>query len=192
MKHELIAVVPAETLSDILTSQKNLYAPSLQLITKIREHVISYPRKEAEEDANFKQIISYYICKHHNYFFLTERKSGCSEQRLKNKLSLGIGGHLTLDDIAKDINSWGEREFEEEVSYVGKKEVSLYTIIYDDRNAVGRVHLGFVYIISLEHPLITIKDELKQGSFVTLPHLHELYESLEPWSQLLLCQILKK
>ncbi|MFT6765515.1 MAG: putative NUDIX family phosphoesterase, partial [Alteromonas naphthalenivorans] len=57
------------------------------------------PRNLAEENFDYKQIIPYLIFQHQDTYFLMQRKAGSSEQRLANKYSLGIGGHLREEDM---------------------------------------------------------------------------------------------
>ena len=51
-----------------------------------------------ETDPTYKQIIPYLIFTHDNHYFLMQRRAQASEQRLRNKMSLGIGGHLRAED----------------------------------------------------------------------------------------------
>ena len=143
------------------------------------------PRRIMEEDPSYKQIIPYLIFTHNERYFLMQRKSSASEQRLKNKYTLGIGGHIRQEDLAKaDIMAWAEREFHEEVSYEGQYHVKPLGILNDDTNLVGQVHLGFVLLITGTSDKITIKSELKQGTLLTLDECQSFYDHMEGWSQM--------
>ena len=60
----------------------------------------------------YKQIIPYMIFEYADNYFLMERKSTASEQRLKSKLSLGIGGHIRQEDLdGGTIFDWASENF---------------------------------------------------------------------------------
>src|SRR5216684_3696302 len=83
-------------------------------------HIINHrkefhPRSLMEVDPVYKQIIPYLIFEHDNHYFLMQRKSDASESRLRNKLTLGIGGHIRQEDmIENSLFAWALREFHEE------------------------------------------------------------------------------
>ncbi|KKP35364.1 MAG: NUDIX hydrolase [candidate division TM6 bacterium GW2011_GWF2_32_72] len=146
-----------------------------------------------ETDPNYKQIISYMIFKHKNKYFLTQRKSSASEQRLKNKYSLGIGGHIKKEDVnSNSAFDWTLREFEEEIFYDGNLKISTIGFLNDDSNAVGQVHLGMVLLLEGDSPNIQIKSELKSGTLTTLAECQMLYKNMESWSQIVLDFLLKE
>ena len=153
--------------------------------TLIREHQEFLPRSLMESDVNYKQIIPYLIFEHDNKYFLMQRRAEATEQRLQNKYSLGIGGHIRQEDITEgDIIAWAEREFHEEVQYNGSFTVEPLGLLNDDTNAVGQVHLGFVFILHGDSADIAIKSELKHGNLVSLIDCFTVYDSMESWSQL--------
>ena len=132
-----------------------------------------------------------------------ERSPNASEKKLKNKLSIGIGGHLNKNDLKKDIISWGMREFHEEVNYHDSFEIKLIGFINDESNDVGKLHLGIIYLMQAHNNKINIKSELKSGKLISLDECSKYYDQLEPWSQLginfiknknsaSLCQIINK
>ncbi len=154
-------------------------------ITRIAEKHEFLPRSLMETDPNYKQVIPYIIFKHKDTFFLMQRRSNATEQRLKNKMSLGIGGHVRKEDMQEnDVVTWAMREFHEEVAYSGTFDVSLIGLLNDDSNAVGQVHVGLVMLFEGSNDDITIKSELKSGNLVTLYECKEHYDSLESWSQM--------
>lgn len=186
MKNEMIAVVSVKLLFENMFLTQGVFDISTQLINNIKSYVQSYPRYLAEKDENYKQIVSYFVCLHDDQVFLTQRKNNCSENLLKNKFSIGIGGHLNMNDLEKDFVDWGLREFEEEVLYTGEKKITPFKIINDNSNIVGRVHLGIVYLVELYSPNIVIKNELKSGNLVSHTQLFEYEENCESWTKLLL------
>lgn len=148
------------------------------------------PRSLMENDPTYKQIIPYLIFTHQGNYFLMQRQAKASEQRLKNKYSLGIGGHIRQEDIvSKSIIDWAKREFEEEVSYKGSYRVEPLGILNDDSNSVGQVHVGFVLLLHGDSNDIHVKSELKSGKLVSLDECKAIYENLENWSQIVVDQL---
>lgn len=152
-------------------------------------HIITHkkefhPRATMEQDPTYKQIIPYLVFTYADKYFVMQRKESASEQRLKNKLSLGIGGHIRKEDMKTDsLFDWARREFHEEVHYSGSLEISQLGIINDDTNDVGKVHVGFVFLLKGESSEISIKSELKSGSLFTLDECINQIDDFEPWSQ---------
>src|SRR5581483_9174534 len=85
----------------------------IDIINKNKEFL---PRSIMENDPTYKQIIPYLIFEHENRYFLMQRQAKASEQRLQNKYSLGIGGHIRHEDLQEgtSIFDWAQREFHEE------------------------------------------------------------------------------
>lgn len=142
-------------------------------------------RSNMENDPSYKQIIPYLVFEYNKTYFLMRRRSTASEQRLKNKFSLGIGGHIRQEDLTScNLIDWAQREFHEEVAYQGTLLASPLGLINDDSNAVGQVHLGFVFLLRGNCPDISIRSEHKEGRLVSLDDCKTMYDDLESWSQL--------
>ncbi len=142
-------------------------------------------RSAMEEDPTYKQIIPYMIFEYQHTYFLMERKSTACEQRLKSKLSLGIGGHVRQEDMSgRTIFDWARREFHEEVSYQGKLDIEPLGVLNDDSNSVGQVHVGFILMLHGNSPDIAIKSEHKQGMLYTGEALTLCIDRMESWSQI--------
>ncbi|MFC1894787.1 hypothetical protein ACFLYH_02445 [Candidatus Dependentiae bacterium] len=141
-------------------------------------------RSEMETDTNYKQIIPYLVFNFEDKFFLMKRRSNASEVRLQDKYSLGIGGHIRQDDIEqKSIFDWAKREFQEEVNYSGKFEIEPIGLLNDESDFVGQVHAGFVFLLNGDSEKISIRDEHKEGSLLTLDECKQNYSKMESWSK---------
>lgn len=151
------------------------------------------PRSLMETDPSFKQIIPYMVFSHDDKFFLMQRRENASESRLKNKMTLGIGGHLRFEDIeGANFGAWARREFYEEIEYSGSYSISFLGLLNDDSNAVGQVHLGLVMLLKGDNDAISIKSELKSGTLVSLDECLMHYQNLESWSQILYDFLIKQ
>lgn len=150
----------------------------------------------AEENADWKQLITYIIVKRGREAFMYERLTGGGESRLHSKISIGVGGHMNkLNNQA----GWDEtfrhnacKELNEELIFTlpigDKPSLVPVGLINDDSDAVGMVHLGIVAVLDLpEGSDVAVReiDKLK-GSWVSIPDLFnaEYYSRLENWSKL--------
>lgn len=153
-------------------------------------------RGEAEENKDYKQPIPYMILKRGTELFMYERLQGGGENRLHNKLSLGVGGHMNdLSDVSfeNDLLLNTMRELEEEVKIEGKEitteDISITALINDDKDEVGKVHLGLLGVIELPEgaEVTVIETEQLAGTWVQLEQLKAdkaMYDRLENWSKI--------
>lgn len=166
-----------------------------------------------EQDENYKQIIPYLIFKFADQLFLMQRATKASEERLKNKFTLGIGGHVRELDLSNystareqnnsfhkssasasklsennsltgEIFAWAAREFHEEIKYTGNLNITTLGLLNDDANSVGRVHLGLVLLLQGDSAEISIKSELQTGFLCQVAACGEFLERMESWSQI--------
>lgn len=167
--------------------------PLERMATLITQHQEFHVRSVMETDQHYKQIIPYLIFKYQDSVFLMQRSAMASEQRLKNKRTLGIGGHVRQEDIQnKSIFHWAEREFKEEVHYTGNFTITGIGIINDDSNDVGKVHIGLAFLLEGDSDAIAVKSELKKGKLVKIEQLGQYYDTMEQWSQCITDYLLKK
>ena len=160
-------------------------------LAAIKAHKEFLPRTHMEIDPRYKQIIPYLIFKHDDRYFLMQRQAKASEQRLKNKYTLGIGGHMREADMrSDDIFEWAQREFHEEVNYSGAINITPLGLLNDDTNEVGKVHIGLVLLLEGDSNDISIRSELKSGTLLTLDECMHYYDAMESWSQLA-CEYIK-
>lgn len=153
------------------------------------------PRNLIETDMKYVQLVSYVIIEHDSQILCYQRGHASSEQRLKNKLSIGLGGHISLTDarfthgildIMKTIKSGAAREVEEELEIPKVVARKKYFLLHSRLNAVDKVHCGLVEIWNLETPQVAIKDE--SLSIIGFKSLSELAttQGFETWSMLLI------
>ena len=141
-------------------------------------------RSQMEIDPSFKQVIPYLVFNFDDKIFLMRRKATSNETRLKSKYSLGIGGHIREQDIeSNNIFDWSKREFNEEVIYSGNLKIEPIGLLNDDENDVGKVHIGFVFLLKGDVDQIKIKSELQEGNLITLQECKKFYDGMESWSK---------
>lgn len=148
-------------------------------------------RSRVEDDPSLKQIIPYMIVRWNDRVFLMRRLRAQSEQRLWDKYSIGIGGHLNQEDAGScfsDVLRAGmERELHEELAVSTEYETQLVGCINDDSNDVGRVHFGIVFQVSVPTNRVEVLEKSKMtGEFVSIADLPEARPMMESWSRVLL------
>lgn len=156
-------------------------------LAAISAHAFFIPRAGAEDDPSLKQIIPYVVLRHRDHVFLVKRTRGGSEERLREKFSIGIGGHINPEDVgdaADPVEAGMRRELEEEVHVPAGWRVRPVGSLNDDQEAVGSVHFGLVYVADLPSAEVRVRETGKLlGAFATLEEIHNVYARLETWSQ---------
>jgi predicted NUDIX family phosphoesterase len=171
------------------------------------------PRSLMEQDPTFKQLIPYVVFRvhandgQHHYFHYT-RGSGQGEQRLHAKKSVGVGGHISLEDAQHpDAYFAGmQRELDEEIHFgpvvqdgspaaaspsLAQRFGQIIGLINDDSNEVGKVHLGVVHLVDLAEPVVTAREkDLLEARFSSPQKLTEMLGQFETWSQIALRYLL--
>lgn len=113
------------------------------------------PRNQVEVDPSFKQWIPYVLLRNHCGEMAAYPRQG-NEARLHGLWSLGIGGHVNPVDATSTPRArvqWPEllwnglrRELMEEYPAAAQGETRFLGLIHESQSAVGRVHLGAVFL----------------------------------------------
>jgi predicted NUDIX family phosphoesterase len=141
------------------------------------------PRAEAEEDATWKQVIPYLLLRDGDRIFLMCRTRAGGDERLHERWSIGVGGHLNPED--GDLLGGLQREFREELRADWTPEPRLLGLLNDDTTPVGQVHLGVVFSAEAAGRAVSIRETHKlSGAFVDVATIWAGYEHLESWSQI--------
>ena len=194
MKEEMILVVRRETIEKLgmwhgLNFEAERYLPVLLA----RENNFFMARSAAETDPGFKQIIPYVLLVHGGkvLHYVRGKKSG--EQRLVSKGSIGIGGHMNMQDegfFALDEAAYLEgvrRETCEELKIGTPFRNRVVALLNDDSNEVGKVHLGVVHVFDLDEPKVEKNEAMITNlAFLSPEELQQRRETLESWSQICL------
>ncbi len=196
MVNEKVMVIPASRLDKLANKFKGgLYQNPLpeELKNLLGDEVTYMDRDLAEKDENFKQIIPYVIVsskdKQGDIFFYRRTKMA-GEARLHGKWSVGIGGHINpCDGICADADTYFkalQRELFEEIGTAPYTEVDapLVSLLYDDTDDVGKVHLGFVHSFACHADQIKSDDpSICSGAARDNDHSDKQFEN---WSKILM------
>lgn len=157
-------------------------------------------REHAERDPGFKQIIPYVVVGRAEdasdpikYLTYTRSKEG-SEGRLHSKLSIGIGGHIEVQDHNGNPDEANVmsilpcliREMKEEIGVdIGEGNwPALGGLIYDPSTEVGQCHLGVLFLWRPPADChILTENAIENAQWLTIDQLAERFDELEAWSQ---------
>ena len=164
-------------------------------------------RKLSETDERYLQVIPYcYITDTSlNNVFVATRNKNSGEKRLHNNMSLGFGGHIpigaidikmmTMYGLKALISSSIQREFEEELHFENGMPLFNYAgFIYDESNAVGRVHLGLA-VHAFADEVKLKEDTHDNGKMINITQLSNEWDKqkskYETWSRIVFEHFIK-
>jgi predicted NUDIX family phosphoesterase len=183
MTDELVYVVPrsavmgAEGWYGIRTAALD---ESLEAIARLGEY---RPRAAMERDPTFKQVIPYLVLRDGERWFLMRRTRAGGDERLHEKWSIGVGGHLNPGDGGLDRGLL--REWQEELVAEFVPAFRPVGLLNDDTTDVGSVHLGVVYLADAGGRAVAIRETDKlAGEFVDTAVVAAGTDRLETWSRL--------
>ncbi len=189
-----ISRIDIEKVSSTPLHQGFLTKPALKTMLNLPHHFISRP--EAENGPAFKQIIPYQLFCCENRYFVFRRGAKVGEKRLSGRLSLGIGGHINDLDVSgkrlsvADFNQALIREREEELLCPTNTPPTFKGWINDDSDAVGKVHLGAVYLCQISNQTdISIRpngEDLHGIGWLSKEEILARKDEFEKWSVLAL------
>lgn len=157
------------------------------------QHISYRARGEMEVDPSFKQLIPYVIFQYAApdglHVFNYTRGQGQGEARLRSKLSVGVGGHIsTLDHRQDHVETYTEgmrRELEEEVFIDTICAERVVGMINDDETDVGKVHLGVVHVFEVDEPAVRPREEdILAAGFRPVAELLTEMDRMESWSSI--------
>lgn len=154
------------------------------------------PRRVLEEREDYRQIIPYIVLTVGERIVRYTRTPAGGETRLHGRMSIGLGGHVDLEDSKTSDNRFellgtveqaAERELEEELGAVTCRRRRWAGLLVDNDTPVGRVHIGLIGIWDIEAlPERDAEDAVGNVALVSLTELQENSEMLETWSSMLL------
>ena len=198
---EMILVVPTGLFHEMGYFQGFCGEPERYTELLNPAHLRFARRGDMENDPAFKQLIPYMLFTHTDpegrvSVFGYVRGKGMGESRLHNLMSVGVGGHINDTDAARaagsetgrDIYREGLlRELHEEIVLGSPYTESCVGLINDDRNDVGKVHLGIVHRFELESPCVTPNEpDLAESGFYDVRDLLAGGRRFETWTEITL------
>ncbi len=153
-----------DQISSVVNFQENELEEFFALIDKEKIFLERQGVDGVETKPEWQQIIVIGLIIQGDRFFVYQRgdaSSSSKETRLHSKISVGIGGHVEPFD--QGLFKAFKRELSEELEfYMDGKEIPLpdkiktMGIIKSEKDEVGMVHTGLIFIIDLGNPKITV------------------------------------
>jgi len=167
---------------------------------RILENFEYIKRKDAEEDTTYKQPIGYAVLvnleeKKIFVFQRGVRDKDYAEKRLQGKWAIGVGGHIDECDNSGNDNPIKIsllREVEEEVDVKGRVgEVKVLGYVNDDKNSIGKVHFGILYLVEVKGEVFPKDNEMLKGEMMTVEEIEKIFENedVEEWAKISLTAI---
>jgi len=142
------------------------------------------PRNEAEADPSWKQVIPYLLLRDGERIFLMRRTRAGGDERLHDRFTIGVGGHVNPGD--NDVIGGLRREWSEEIEADFEPDFDPIGVLNDDENDVGAVHLGLVFSADASGRPVAIRETHKlEGAFASIDDVAAVADKLETWSALL-------
>ncbi|MDD4990499.1 MAG: hypothetical protein PHW31_04340 [Candidatus Pacebacteria bacterium] len=173
----------------VISAAVILSSPEIQEILEvIKNNGVFLERKGPEgieDNPEWQQIILYGVVFQKNKFFLYQRgkTTAYKEERLRAKFAVGVGGHIDPSDSASDLIFSLRREIEEEIrlSKNGAEipvdgnfpAIKIIGLIKDEKDEVGKVHLGLVCLIELFDLEVEVATKNKENIWGQMVNLEE-------------------
>ncbi|HOZ99847.1 NUDIX domain-containing protein [Mesotoga prima] len=188
---ERVLVVDVDCLGELATRNGLLALPLDEIKMRVERFGRFVRRSEAENDESMRQIIPYAVFRNRDEYLLMKRTKKQGEARLHELYSIGVGGHINLEDGRlpwEAFENGFQREIREEVS-VKIHSMDYLGILNDLQTEVSRVHIGVVYIAEVDFGGFNEKEKFT-GAMAEIKVLSEYRESMETWSQIVLDYLL--
>ncbi len=181
---EKVLVVNSNDLETIIGNKTGFIEFDKQVLDLIKTKSFFVNRNDAENDETKKQIIPYCMVINKNKILAVKRKNP-GELRLKDLLSIGIGGHINPVDQGTDVLfNAAMRELKEDTDFSGNLVSQVVGFVSLTGTPVDRVHFGVVYRMEIDSE-VKVTDEGLEGSFVPLKELPKMMDKFEGWSRVL-------
>lgn len=145
-----------------------------------------------EHDVSLQQIIPYVVIINNKakkvFAYKRAPDERYTEVRLRNKFSIGIGGHVERQDDKNPIQSGMMRELMEEVKISEYPTPKIIGYINDDKGDVESVHFGILALAETENEVQQGDDEMVESGFYSIEEFESLIadssNNLEGWSKI--------
>ena len=148
-------------------------------------------RYDAEYNTSFVQLIPYILLvdKKHSAVYVTHRIAG--EERLKDSIALGCGGHIAPEDAGGDIlYQAAHREMNEEIQVSPWDNEFNYVGTVRDLNSSTPDHLGCVLYLTIKKNAKVKETDKLSGEWMIFDELTKNYGKFESWARHILDSML--
>lgn len=181
-------VLPSKIVEGFVGGRNGVFQIELDRVKEaIEKNAFFIDRQIAEFDETLRQVIPYVVMRENDRFLLLRRTKQQQEKRLHGMLSLGVGGHINVNDGDTPWQAFlrgMEREIHEEVN-VELGRLSYVGLLNDTSSSVSRVHVGLVYLAEVKF-LGLNEPDMFDFWFADLSEIERREGELEGWSKLVL------
>ena len=180
---ELVLGLPRDELMVDGAWRGILHGDIERYLARIAERGSHRRRGDCEGDPTWKQVIPYLVVRDRGSLFLMKRTRAGTDERLHERWSIGVGGHVNPEDggIAGGL----AREWAEELVADWDPSPVLIGLLNDDTDPVGAVHVGLVYRVEAAGRPVAVRETDKlDGAFVSPIEALRVYDRMETWSSL--------
>lgn len=207
---ELILCISKRAVKDVMDKSGMTLADAVLRAVTVPGMASVLPRGDVETDEELLQPIPYVTviaggADDEPAILVYRRSAKGGEKRLEDKYSIGFGGHVNIDDLyAYYVNPDAEsvmnvcfgRELAEELGMPDNLECNILrnnVAIYDETEAVSRVHVGISYFLFVEKkPEFSTEDTVDNVEWAKLEDIlpgGKFYDKLETWSRAISTQL---
>lgn len=200
---ELVMCVHHKAFDNLIAQHGLQVTEACMLLYSMPGCVMMIDRALVENDPNLLQIVTYTVLRAEGKILVYKRGKSGGETRLHERYSIGVGGHVNMNDVMRAITFTAAnkqltdpiwqcmvRELNEELVLTADNDFRVQNIpvIYDDSNEVSIVHAGFANVVDLptmEHAKAK-EDCIEDVQWLTLEELQtpEWQQKLESWSNI--------
>ena len=148
-------------------------------------------RYDAEYNTSFVQLIPYILLvdKKHSAVYVTHRIAG--EERLRDSIALGCGGHISPEDVGGDLlYRSARREMNEEIQVSPWDDEFNYLGTVRDLSSSTPDHLGCVLYLTIKKNAKVKETDKLSGEWMTFDELTKNYGKFESWARHILDSML--
>jgi len=169
-----------------LPIEQNNYTPAI-----LNNCFYAERTSEMEHDTQLKQIIPYIIIINSRakkiFAYRRAPDQRYDEARLRNRWSIGIGGHIEKTDDKNPIESGMMRELKEEVKMKTYPKPKIIGFLNYDKG-VEEFHFAALTLVDTDQPVEKGDDEMVDCRFYSVEEFESLISKagneLEKWSQI--------
>ena len=171
--------------------QDKFYPTPIKEITPLVRKSKFILRYDAEYNTALVQLIPYILLvdKKKSAIYVTHRIAG--EERLRDSIALGCGGHISPEDVGGDLlYRSARREMNEEIQVSPWDDEFNYLGTVRDLSSSTPDHLGCVLYLTIKKNAKVKETDKLSGEWMTFEELTKNYGKFESWARHILDSML--
>lgn len=179
------------------------FVPFEQVVDSLADRVVFLSKEKAEIDPSYKQLVAYSMVRSGDRILRLHRTGPANRPELRDKLSIGVGGHVessdfSLADNLKDVLRVSlMRELREELIFDSEPEIGTLGWINDETIEAGHYHIAAVHEAVFEGGRVKVRPHVSDQEFGTADwgfvkrsQIFEQSKRYDAWSQQIIWRVL--